>query len=184
MSTGRGGLQAGLLLGLACVALFIAGCGGGSSSTSSSSSTEAKSSAEPSAQFLKPKGKNTIPRFGEEASTEEREAANTVVVESLKARETGDFATQCETLNQTGIKEVPNAKNQKGCPAALKKFAEPLSSTKEIRKDTLSGSIAALRVKGDQGYALYHGNDGKNYALPLGKENGTWKVSSVNTIEI
>ena len=66
----------------------------------------------------------------------------------------------------------------------MKKLASPLSRTKEARKDTLTGSITALRVKGGQGYALYHGNDGTDYAVPLEKEGGTWKVSSIETKEL
>lgn len=175
MSMRRRGLQVGLLLALLSLAIFVAGCGGGSSSSSG---------PEPSAEFHAAKGKTEIPTFGEESSEEERETVNVIVVESLKAREAAEFKVQCETLNQKGIEEIPNAKNLKGCPAALKKFASPLSGTKEVRKDTLSGSIAALRVKGEEGYVLYHGNDGKDYAIPVEKEDGTWKLSSINVVNL
>jgi hypothetical protein len=191
MSTGRGILRGSLCLALLALALLIAGCGGGSSSSSSSSSpgsstssSESSSGPEPSAQFQKHKNDKAIVKFGEEASAEEREAASAVVVESLKAREAADFKTQCDTLNMKGIKTVPKATNHSDCPAELKKLASPLSRTKEVRKDTLSGSIDALRVKGEEGYALYHGNDGKDYAVPLEKEGGTWKLSSVETKEL
>jgi hypothetical protein len=177
----QGGPRVGLLLAILGLALLVAGCGGGGSSSSSQSTSAA---AEPSAQFRTKNGKNTIPTFGEEASEAERETANAVVVESLEAREAADFKTQCETLNETGLEGIPNAKNRRDCPAALKEFAEPLPSTKKIRKDTLSGSITAFRVKGESGYALYHGNDGNDYALPLEKEGGSWKVSAVNTIKL
>jgi hypothetical protein len=166
-----------LVVLLACVAPIVSGCGSGSSSTSASESQV----EEPSAEFLKQIGNNKLVKFGEEASEDEREAANAVVVESLKARQAADFSTQCDTLSMDAIKGIPNAKNHGDCPAALKRLAEPLSGSKEIRKDTLSGSIAALRVKGDQGYALYHGNDGKDYALPLKKEHGEWRVSALVT---
>jgi hypothetical protein len=172
-------------------ALLVAGCGGGSSSSSSptasgSATTASDSSegAEPSKQFLKPKGKNEIAEFGSEASVEERETASKVVEESLKAREEADFATQCETLSLKGIEEIPGTKNRAECPKSLKSFAEPLSETKEARKDTLSGPIDAMRVKGEKGYALYHGTDKKNYAVPLEEEDGAWKVASVFTQEI
>lgn len=175
----RGGPQLALLLALLGLALVIAGCG-----ASSSTSSESGSGAEPSAQFLKKNGKNTIPEFGEEASAEEREAVNTVVVKNLKARQAADWATQCNTLSMKGIAEIPGAKNHQDCPTALKKLGEPLSVTKGIRTDTLSGSIAAFRIEGERGYALYHGNDGRNHALPLEKEDGVWKVGSINTIEL
>jgi hypothetical protein len=169
-------------------ALLVAGCGGGSSSSSSSSASssattasDSSGGAEPSKQFLKPKGNNKIAEFGSEASVEERETASKVVEESLKAREDADFATQCETLSLKGIKEIPGTKTRAECPKALKSFAEPLSETKKARKDTLSGPIDAMRVKGEKGYALYHGTDKKNYAVPLEEEDGAWKVASVIT---
>ena len=170
----------GLCLALLGVAVIISGCGGGNSSSSSESTSE----AEPSAQFVKQKSDRRYAAFGAEASTQERETANTVVTENLKARAAADFETQCETLNKKAIAKIPGAKNEKGCPAALKKIAEPLSGSKELRANTLTGSIAALRVKGDEGFALYHGNDGKNWAVPLEKENGSWKVGALIMIEL
>lgn len=175
-------VRVGIGMLLVVLVAVITGCGSGSSSSSSGSPTA--SAAEPSAQFIKRKGDNSIAEFGEEASAEEREAANVIVVESLEARASGDFQTQCETLNKKGIEGVPGAKGQQGCVAALTKFAEPLATTKHARRDTLSGSIAALRIKGNQGYALYHGNDGNDYMLPLEKEDGAWKLSSVFSTEM
>jgi hypothetical protein len=188
MSTRDRGLRLGLLLVLACLAALLAGCGDGSSSSPSSSSSKPSSSApasesevgsgtEPSAQFLRKNSKNTIVKFGEEASAEEREAASAVITESYEAREAADFEAQCQTLSKKALKKIPKAKDKQACPAALKKYAEPLSATKEARKNTLSGPIAALRVKGKSGYALYHGNDGSDYALAVEKEAGAWKVA-------
>jgi hypothetical protein len=142
------------------------------------------SSLNPSNQFLKKGSNSPIPTFGEEASTEERQAVNAVVVESLKAREAGDFAKQCETLRLRAIKEVPNAKSRDNCAAALKEYAQPLSASKAVRQDTLSGSIAAFRVKGERGYVLFHGKGGTDSAVPLEKEDGSWKVASVQTIAL
>lgn len=170
-----------LALVIVWVPLAVAGCGGGGGSgTFASSSPE----GEPSAQFLQPKGKNTIVKFGEEASAEQREKAGAVLTENLEARQSADFTTQCATMNKKGIAEVPGAKNEKGCPKALQQFAEPLSNTKAVRKNTLSGPITAMRVEGPRGYALFHGNDGKNWAMPMEEEGGKWKVSSIKTIEL
>jgi len=180
MSLGRRGLRICLLLLAGCLALLAAaGCGG-----SSSSSTDAGSPAASSTQFPETKKDRPIVTFGKEASAEEREAVNEIMVESLIAREEADFATQCKTLNKTGLEEIPHAKDPAGCPAALKKFAEPLPVTEEVRKDRLSGSIAVLRVKGEFGYALFHGNDGKDYAWALKKEGGRWKLSAINPVEL
>jgi len=70
------------------------------------------------------------------------------------------------------------------CPKELKKLAEPLSGSKQIRADTLTGEIAALRVKGTQAYALYHGNDGNDYAVPMEMEGGSWKVGAIIPTEL
>lgn len=164
------------LFALLCFGIIVVGCGGGSSSASSATSTE-----EASAAFVKKGHINVIPKFGEESSAEEREEVSVIVVDSLKAREAADFDAQCETLSEKAVKEVPGAKNRSGCAKALKELAEPLSESKAARKDNLKGSIAAVRVKGNKGWALYHGTDGKNYAVPLEKENGTWKVGAINT---
>lgn len=178
-------------LGALVVCLILVGCGGGSSSTDSGSSSPAGESsdgqakAEPSAQFLKPNGvNNKVVRFGHEASTKEREEVGAVVTENLKARAAAKFAAQCKTLNMKGIEEIPGAKNRGDCVKKLKEFAEPLSSTKRVRTNTLTGPIVALRVEGDQAFALYHGNDGKDYVLPLEKEGGAWKVSALLTTEL
>jgi hypothetical protein len=160
-----------------CLFSVVSGCGGGSSSTQGSAET---AGAEPSTQFLKPHSKyKNLVKFGHEASAEVREEAGAVVAESLEARAAADFNAQCATLSMKVIAKLPDAKTRRDCAAALKEVAEPLPSTKEYREDTLSGSITAMRVKGDLGYVLYHGSDGKDYIVPMEKEAGTWKVGSL-----
>jgi hypothetical protein len=180
-----------LLLVMLGLVFALGGCGGSSSpdsaasaaSTTNASSTADKAS-EPNAEFGKSGNPNPIVEFGHEAPTAEREAVSPMVEKSLKARAAGNFSTQCQTLSLAAIKKVPEATSRKDCPAALKEFASPLPETAQARKDTLTGPIDAMRVKGDKGWALYHGNDGKDYGLPLEKEGSTWKVGSVLTTEI
>ena len=178
-----------LLLSILGLVVLIAGCGNSSSPNSAAtaattgSTTAAEDSGEPSAQFVKPGEPDQMVEFGHEASASEREVASKVVEKSLKARAAADFATQCQTLSLKGIKQVPGGSSRKDCPKVLREFASPLSETAKARKNTLDGPIDAMRVKGKKGYALYHGNDGKNYAVPVEKE-GTWKVASVLTTEI
>ncbi len=131
------------------------------------------------------KGTPRVVKFGQEASDAEREAASEALKANLEARESGDFATQCADLSLEAKREVtglnlPAAVN-KVCPTELKKLAEPLKATKAARKDTMSEPVAVLRIKGSSAIALYHGNDGHDYAVPLEKENGEWKVRSLVT---
>lgn len=183
MSMRAGNVWAIVSVAAICLCAAFAGCGGGASS-STGAATEGKG-AEPSARFLKPHSKERkLVTFGHEAPVEEREEAGAVVAASLKARAAGDFAAQCATLSRQVILKLPEAKGPSDCAAALKKVAEPLSSTKEFRKDTLAGAIAAMRVEGDRGYTLFHGNDGNDYLVPVKREAGAWKVDSLANTEI
>jgi hypothetical protein len=190
---GRGTAGALVLLILALVA--VAGCGSsGSSSSSSGSSTggeEGQAVVTGTKSFPKTKESKQYVAFGKEAAAPEREAASAVLTENLEAREGADFAGQCSSLGKAGLEsvlgpvkssEVKSARAK--CGGSLKSLAEPLSGTKEIRKNTLSGPISALRVKGTKAYALYHGNDGNDYAMPMEKEGGEWLVGSIVTTEL
>lgn len=167
------------------VAAFLAGCGGSSGGSASSPAP-----AEASRQFLDPEalegGKEAVATFGKEASGNERAEASSVLEENLNARQAGDIAGQCATLGQRGLESVSqeSAKNPSKCVAELKKIAEPLSSTEKARKDTLGGEIDAFRIDGNKGYALYHGTDDKDYAMPMEREGGSWKVGGILTIEL
>ena len=187
MSMGRENFRIGLLLALLILALAAAGCGGGGSSSggssSSSTSSDPSSGPEPNATFKTSHGGKKIVNFGEEASLDEWEAANVVVVKNLKAREAGDWAGQCETLSQSGIKEIRGTEKRSECPARLEEIGKP-ASTKALRKDTLPGDIQVLRVKGNRAYALYNGNDGQDYAVPLEKEDGRWRVTRLTMIPL
>lgn len=185
MSIWRRALLSGVLLGLLGVLLVNAAWGSVPTSTTSLARTpQAKEKAEPSAQFLVDPGAGKYVRFGVEASAHEREKASKVVSGNLKARAAGNFATQCETLAMKAFLEVQGAEGGQGCPIVLRALAEPLSGTKKIRKDTLKGPITALRVKGNFGYALFHGSDHKDHAMEMEKEAGAWKVASIVTIEL
>lgn len=169
---------AGVAVLVLIAAIVMAGCGG---SSSDANETEAGKT------FLKKGSKNKIATFGEEADSDEREAASEVLEENLEAREAGEWAKQCSSLSAGRLKQIE--KNsllgpEANCAEDIKSFAEPLPESKEARENTLEGSIDALRVKGDKAYALYHGKDGKDYAMPMRMEDGEWKVGSLTTTEI
>lgn len=173
-------------IALAAVAgLLLVGCGAGGSSSASEGSA-----GEPSRQFQDPegpKGKEPVATYGKESGDAEREEASAILAKNLTAREKASFATQCETLGKRGLEAFlgkGEGTKQSKCQPELKKLAEPLSGTKKIRADTLSGEIAALRIKGKQAYALYHGNDGKDYAWPMELEASSWKVGAIIPTEL
>lgn len=186
-----GGRIVGAAIAVAVTASILLGCGGGSSSDASgaaSSSNEIEASkpseGEPSKAFLNPGEKNSLAKFGEEASAQEREAASTVLEESYEAREAGNWKAQCATLSPSAVKEVGEVASIQGisgggCAKELKARAEPLKQTKGLRANSLTGEIDALRFKGSRAYALYHGVGGRDYAMPMEKVDGEWKVDDL-----
>jgi hypothetical protein len=176
------GLKGSIAGVLIAVAVAIAtGCGSSSSSDSNAGEAEA------SKAFHNPKGKEIV-NFGEEASSEEREAASAVLEENYEARAAADWAGQCSSLTKGERKRLEEAEAYrnvgKGCTEALKYAAAPAPATKAVRENTLTGPIDALRVKGDQAWALYHGKGGKDYAMPMEKEGNEWKVNNTTTTEL
>jgi hypothetical protein len=168
------------------LAIAIAGCGGDSSASDSGQSNEIEAigpgEPEPSKAFLK--SKKRFASFGQEASAKEREAASKALEENLKARQSADFVTQCDTLSPGGVKEVEEGAKEQGvqgdgCAKELKARAEPLERSKVYRKNTMTGPIDALRFEGARAYALYHGVGGQDYAMPMEKVDGEWKVGSL-----
>ncbi len=184
-------MRKGLIAATLILMLLASGCGG-----TSSTNSRASASNEPSTEFLQPKGTgNKYVTFGEEASPEEREAASKVLATNLRAREDAKFEIQCRTMNAPGRREINLAlKRIKAtyhkkyvpgpCAKELRELAEPLVDSEVGRTDTLSGSISALRIKADSAYALYHGNDKNDYAMPMTTAGGQWKVGSLNPTKL
>lgn len=191
------------------VAAIVVGCGGGGGSNSDTDragtevsqagqtevsqadQVEARKPSEPEASktFLKKGSKNKIATFGEEASAKEREAASSVLEENMQARESGEWAKQCSSLSPGAIedvKEIASTQGGKGggCTKELEFRAQPLKLTKGLRANTMTGPIDALRFKGARAYALYHGADGRDYAMPMEKVDGEWKVDDLLTEEL
>jgi hypothetical protein len=180
------------LAGVVLVVLlaFASGCGGsgsgGSSGGGSTDSTDPPSAStghEASAEFLDKGGSNkSMVEYGHEGSLAEREAAGAVLSENLEARANKDFATQCATVNKETVEEITvgeTGNRERACPKDLEKMAKPFAKTRATRRDTLDPPIAAIRVKGNSGFALYHGTDGTNYAMRMEKEDGQWRVGSL-----
>jgi hypothetical protein len=164
--------------------MVLSACGSGKAS-STQRNTDPRPN-EPSSQFLVPGKPNKIARFGEEASASERGAASAVLVQNLRARAAGDWAGQCSSLAAFVVKGL----EQRGTKAGIgKECAKDLGAAAKtaspaVREDTLTGGIDALRVKGNRGWALYHGAHGIDYVIPMLRESGGWKVSSLLTNEL
>jgi hypothetical protein len=168
----------GAVVAAAITAFTVAGCGG-SESTSPLTG--------PGPQIKVTRANEKIVDFGSEASAPDREAAAKVLRVNLEAREAADFSTQCSTLGLVTLEEVVGSRKQsplRKCPAALEKLAEPLAGSAKSRRNTLGQAGVTMRIKGKDGYVLYHGTDGKDYAMPMTDEDGQWKVDGLVAIEV
>lgn len=178
--------------------ISVIGCGSGDSSSTDAS---AKSRPYPwlkgpSREFLVPGGDNVVQTFGEEATKEERERAYHVIAPWMKARAAQDWKKDCSyfsrsyihSLVATDAAQVSHGK-AKTCPAALAYFGHAASGS---YKNNLTGEIDSFRVgeaqgvEGHQvffGYAQYHGNDGRDWVIPLEREGGEWKIAKAGPID-
>jgi hypothetical protein len=158
----------------------VAGCGGSASSSTESSTSSARGSTAPAAGFSK---KAKPASFGEEASEEERSQASETLERNMSARAAGNFEVQCETLAAPVVEAIEEggsgAVGKKSCAETLE--SEAKKAPPGLLANNLVGPIAALRVKGNRGYAVYHGKENNDYAMRMEKENGEWKVAATLT---
>lgn len=199
------------VLALAALAIVLAGCGsGGSSSTpattesgatttkattqvATTNGTEARSSrrsevpakAEGSAPFRVAHGDNSVPDFGAEATIAERRLASVGLKGYLTARARGNWSAACSFLEapaRAKLEELAKSSNGRfrGCTAILGHLAG--RSPGATRASPFSGEIAALRIKGGHGFALFVGSTGQQYVMPLARERSGWKVAQLAPI--
>jgi hypothetical protein len=189
------GLLVLVVLGLAAAG----GCGSGGSSTAADTGKPRPYPwlKGPSREFLVPGGDNVVQTFGEEASTRERQRAFRVIAAWMKARAAQNWKKDCSYFSRaykhglvaTDAVQVTNGKVTT-CPAALAYFGHLASGS---YKNNLTGPIDSLRVgenlesvEGRQvigAYAQYHGNDGRDWVIPMEREGGEWKIAKAAPID-
>lgn len=186
-------------LSVIALLVFAGGCGNGESTipidtATGNSAPAAGNSArdtDPSSRgqnFRGPDGENTQAVWGHEASGAERARASRVITGWLRARAATDWAADCSFFSRRyrhalvaeDATEVSNGEVQ-NCPQALDFFGFAASGD---CKNTLSGPIDRLRVGGGLGIALYHGNDGNDWAVTMEKEAGGWWLAIAAPTEL
>jgi hypothetical protein len=185
---------------LLVLALTVAaiGCGGDSSTGADVEETAGEGRLYPwvtgtAREFLVPGGDNLVQTFGKEASDAEREEASRVVHAWMKARVAEDWVTDCKYLSRYYVKalllDVGGVTNGrvKTCPGALKYFGDAASGSSG---NTLTGPIDSFRIKTPdetetewEAFAQWHGPNGRDWVLPLEREEGTWKVGIAGPLD-
>lgn len=154
---------------------------------STSDGGSAGSAGEGSAAFRSKGGDNSIQEFGDEADEGERQAAEDSVNGYLQARADGDWKKSCEYLAAGAVKPLeqlaessPQLKG-KGCAAIIGALSAQMPASS--RSNPLVDGVAALRIEGDQAFALFHGPQGTDFFIPLAKEGDEWKVAALAASE-
>jgi hypothetical protein len=183
------------------VGALLSGCGAGAktaSTTATSAAGSRQGSAAPVAassgshppragarSFIEPKGDNSIPTFGREASPAERADAEVALRSFLLARAKGDWAVACAQLatvvrREMGALARASKESAKGCVGMLSTLSAASPSTS--RANPLRGSLLALRVNRDHGFGLFLGPHHKRYVMPMAREGHRWRLTQTAPI--
>jgi hypothetical protein len=135
------------------------------------------------AQFRVKGGDNSVQEFGAEAGGSELDEAAATLHGFFDARAEGDWTKACTYVaaSVTGsLQKLAGSSKQlkgKGCGAILEAVSGgvPRSTLEEAAE----ADVGALRVEGDRSFLLYHGAHNTNYAIPMAKEDGAWKVAAL-----
>lgn len=173
----------GLLLVLAVLAV---GCGSGGSTSEIGKGKDpfAGYPKGPTRQFILPGSDNVVQEFGREATAAERQQASVVVGAWLRARARGEWMNACSHMHKGTISSALGAAARYGddlttCPRAL----ALLTRQAEPPRDNIKGGVASLRIESGQGFAQYHGKDGRDWILSVRREDGSWRVADLAPIE-
>lgn len=159
------------------------GKSGGSGGKSGGSGGSGSGSSEPSREFESVAGDKSISTYGEEASDAEREAASAALEGFMAGRASGDWQAACANLSKGTIEPIEKLLAPgKGCAETLSTAAKRLPAS--ALENTMTGPIDSFRFEGETGFALYHGTGGVDYAMPMAKEGGAWKVTLLEPTEL
>ncbi|HVQ58607.1 MAG TPA: hypothetical protein VMS60_06830 [Solirubrobacterales bacterium] len=105
----------------------------------------------------------------------ETAAASAVLEAYMAARAAQNWPTACAQMTPKAISSLERfAGAGRGCAATFTAFYPHL--VPGSWDNTMTGPITTLRA---DGVAIYHGTTGRDYAMPMLKEGGGWKVAAV-----
>lgn len=132
-------------------------------------------------------GKLRLAEYGGEASEPGRGEASAAVSTYLVAISTQRWEEACGQLAKASLAQLEKLPGQApgtGCAQQLPRMIELLEQSSSARVASASQGIASLRIKeggraGEgTGFALFHGDDGKDYWVAVRLEGGHWRLLS------
>jgi len=170
----RGVALAAIVLAVAA----LASCGGDDEAPDSTAP-----GAEPAqAGGEQPGSAGNIETFGEEASSDDRDAASTTVQEFLRARADGDWGKACSLMSASTQETLAGfgGTPQKSLPC--RQLLEGVAS--RISAKTLAAGknteVTGVRIDGERGFVLYRDAGGTESAFAVVREGSAWKAGAIN----
>jgi hypothetical protein len=174
---------------IGALALLVAGCGGAGSpvdqetiSHGSAAALGGSDGGRGAAAFLTPTGDNSIVEYGSEADTATKRRAEGALKAYLDAREKGNWPKACSYLGavpqrQLEILASTPTHRVRRCTEAYSILTR--EAPVRERANPLNDSIAAFRVEGPRGFALFYGFNSQKLMIPMREEGGSWKANQV-----
>lgn len=135
-------------------------------------------------QFKVKGGDNSVQEFGEEADTEEFDAAAVALHNFLDARAEGNWAAACQYMSNAVIESFEKLASQakqiedSSCGGILEKLTNP-AAAQSMKEEAEKANVGSLRIEDEQAFVIYTGIDGTVMAMPMADEDGDWKVASL-----
>jgi hypothetical protein len=134
------------------------------------------------APFVAVDSDNSVPTFGNEADTAERERAEASLKAYLRARARRDWAGVCQGLAApTRKRYVELGASAKAVAPRCAQVLATLSKGTDL-SDPLTGALLSLRVHGDNSFALFYGPGRQAYMMPMNREGGSWRPTQLGPI--
>jgi len=134
----------------------------------------------PASAFIQSGADNSIPEYGTESSGSQKAEAAAALAAYLAARQARDWGRACSLMGvavrrQLGVLAEASGGKAGNCVLSYRVVSK--YGSKGERADVLIGSLAAFRVKGEKGFALFYGPHRQQFMMPMVHEGGRWKVS-------
>lgn len=139
-------------------------------------------------QFEVAGGDNSVQEYGAEADSGQREEAAAALHAFLDARVAREWAAACAYLSVSAIialEQIPQITDHpevSGCPEILAALGSEAAQRLLVKGAV--ADVGALRIEGDSGFILYHGADGNDFVMPMVRDDGSWKVGSVEPVPL
>lgn len=135
-------------------------------------------------QFKVKGGDNSVQEFGEEADTQEFDAAAVALHNFLDARAEANWAAACQYMSASVTESFEKLGAQaKGiedtsCAGILEKLTNP-AAAQSMKEEAAKANVGSLRIEDEQAFVIYTGIDSTIMAMPMANEDGDWKVASL-----